>query len=51
MNANAYLKGRIEIQHAKNKIFKLKATGGFKNTAVLTEVSMLFIAPLNVHTY
>lgn len=49
MNANAYLKGRIEIQHGINKIFKLKATGGFKNTSVLIEVSMLFIAPLNAH--
>lgn len=42
------LKAGIEIQHAIN-IFKLKATGRFKNTAALTEVSMLFIAPLNVH--
>lgn len=45
MNANAYLKGRIEIQHGINKIFKLKATGVFKNTAVLTEVSMLLLLP------
>ena len=45
MNANAYLKGRIEIQHGINKIFKLKATGVFKNTAVVTEVSMLLLLP------
>ena len=35
------LKVSMETQHAIN-IFKLKATGGFKNTVVLAEVSCFY---------
>lgn len=40
----------MEVQHAIN-IFKLKATGAFKNTVIFTEVSMLLLLYWMFHAY